>query len=138
MLCWSYKIKSSWWQFAYFTGLLINIFFFLPGVNVRCKVLKASWEGDTRGMHVSSFKLLSSFLLSISLPQSTELYQLWKVTEKSIPRRSVCLNWSFEKDHQPVISYQHRRRFRWGKGKKSLQNRAWNKNEGHFISLPTP
>lgn len=50
--------------------------FFLPGVNIRCKVLKVSGEGGTRQMHAPSFKLLSSFLLSISLSQSTELYQL--------------------------------------------------------------
>ena len=86
-------------------GLLSTIFFFLPGFNVKCKVLKDLGEGDTRGMYVSSFKLLSSFLCPISLFWSTGLCQLWKVKRNPLPEGQYCLNWSFKQIFYTSLSW---------------------------------
>lgn len=108
ILCWSCKIKPLWWQCAYFTRFIIKFSFFpplLPGVNVNCKVLKALGEGETRGMSVSSFKLLSSFLHPTSLFLSTGLCQLWKLKENPFPEGQYCLSWSFKQIFYTSLSW---------------------------------
>lgn len=106
ILCWSCKIKPLWWQYAYFTRFIIKLFpppF--PGVNVNCKVLKALGEGETRGMSVSSFKLLSSFLHPISLFLRTGLCQLWKLKKNPFPEGQYCLSWSFRQIFYTSLSW---------------------------------
>lgn len=122
MVCWSCRIKSSWWQFADFTGLIIRNFFFLPGVNVRCKVLKVSWEGGTCST-LPTLELIPSLHFFFpkhrmvpALKSKREIHSL-KVSMPELILQADFL-------HQPVISYQNGRRFHGG-GEKSLNNRAW-------------
>lgn len=85
-----------------------DVFFFpplLPGVNVNCKVLRALGEGETRGMPVSFFKLLSSFLHPISLFLSTGLCQLWKLKKNPFPEGQYCLSWSFKQIFYTSLSW---------------------------------
>lgn len=85
--------------------LFVCFFPLLPGVNVKCKVLKVLGERATRGMSVSSFKLLSSFLHPISLFLSTGLCQLWKLKKNPFPEGQYCLSWSFKQIFYTSLSW---------------------------------
>ena len=92
---------------VYYQVVFCFLFFppLLPGVKVKCKVLQVLGERETRGMSVSSFKLLSSFLHSISLFLSTGLCQLWKLKKNPFPEGQYCLSWSFKQIFYTSLSW---------------------------------